>query len=114
MATLKLGAIIDERPVRLTIELPAAVHRDLTAYADVLADKPEIVVLNKIDALTPEELKAKVKALKKASKAEVHTISGATGEGVEKVLYDVLAVIDESRAEEVEASAAKAQEKWTP
>ena len=37
MATLKLGAIIDERPVRLTIELPAAVHRDLSADADVLA-----------------------------------------------------------------------------
>lgn len=37
MAALKLGAIIDERPVRLTIELPAAVHRDLAAYAEVLA-----------------------------------------------------------------------------
>lgn len=37
MAALKLGAISDDRPVRLTIELPAAVHRDLTAYADVLA-----------------------------------------------------------------------------
>ena len=36
MATLKLGAIIDERPVRLTIELPAAVHRDLATYAEVL------------------------------------------------------------------------------
>ena len=40
MATLKLGAIIDERPVRLTIELPAAVHRDLAAYAEVLAREP--------------------------------------------------------------------------
>lgn len=37
MAALKLGAIIDDRPVRLTIELPAAVHRDLAAYADALA-----------------------------------------------------------------------------
>ena len=37
MAALKLGAIIDDRPVRLTIELPAAVHRDLAAYAEVLA-----------------------------------------------------------------------------
>lgn len=37
MAALKLGAINDERPVRLTIELPAAVHRDLAAYAEVLA-----------------------------------------------------------------------------
>ena len=37
MTKLKLGAIADERPVRLTIELPAAAHRDLVAYSDVLA-----------------------------------------------------------------------------
>ena len=37
MATLKLGLILDEKPVKLTVELPAAVHRDLTAYGEVLA-----------------------------------------------------------------------------
>jgi hypothetical protein len=37
MAKLKLGPLADERPVKLTIELPAAVHRDLAAYADVLS-----------------------------------------------------------------------------
>lgn len=37
MTKLKLGAIADERPVRLTIEVPAGTHRDLLAYADVLA-----------------------------------------------------------------------------
>ncbi len=37
MAKLKLGAIEDGKPVRLTIELPAAVHRDLVAYAKVLS-----------------------------------------------------------------------------
>jgi len=37
MAKLKLGPLADERPVRLTIELPAAVHRDLAAYAEVLS-----------------------------------------------------------------------------
>ncbi len=36
MAKLKLGAIADDKPVKLTIELPAAVHRDLVAYANVL------------------------------------------------------------------------------
>jgi hypothetical protein len=39
MTKLKLGAIADERPVRLTIELPAGVHRDLIAYASVLAQE---------------------------------------------------------------------------
>ena len=37
MAKLKLGAIADDKPVKLTIELPAAVHRDLVAYAEILA-----------------------------------------------------------------------------
>jgi hypothetical protein len=37
MAKLKLGTIADEKPVKLTVELPAAVHRDLLAYANALA-----------------------------------------------------------------------------
>ena len=37
MAKLKLGAIDDDKPVKLTIELPAAIHRDLVAYAHALA-----------------------------------------------------------------------------
>ena len=36
MPKLKLSAILDDRPVKVTVELPAAVHRDLVAYADVL------------------------------------------------------------------------------
>jgi hypothetical protein len=36
MAKLKLSVIEDDKPVRLTIELPATVHRDLTAYAEAL------------------------------------------------------------------------------
>jgi len=37
MAKLKLSAIEDDKPVKLTIELPAALHRDLVAYSEVLA-----------------------------------------------------------------------------
>lgn len=36
MTKLKLSAIPDDRPVKITVELPAAVHRDLVAYAEVL------------------------------------------------------------------------------
>jgi hypothetical protein len=36
MTKLKLGAIIDEKPVRVTVDLPGAVHRDLAAYAEAL------------------------------------------------------------------------------
>ncbi len=37
MTKLKLSAIPDDRPVKLTVELPAGVHRDLVAYAEILA-----------------------------------------------------------------------------
>ena len=36
MAKLKLGVIADDKPIKLTVELPAAIHRDLVAYADAL------------------------------------------------------------------------------
>ena len=37
MAKLKLGSIGSDKPVKLTVELPVGVHRDLLAYAEVLA-----------------------------------------------------------------------------
>ncbi len=40
MAKLKLGAIADDKPVKLTVELPADVHSDLAAYIDMLAREP--------------------------------------------------------------------------
>ncbi len=37
MAKLKLGPIADDKPVRLSVDLPAQIHRDLQAYAEALA-----------------------------------------------------------------------------
>ena len=34
---LKLTAVVDDRPVKLAVELPAAVHRDLIAYTEILS-----------------------------------------------------------------------------
>lgn len=36
MPKLKLAEILDDTPVRVTVELPAAVHRDLVAYCEAL------------------------------------------------------------------------------
>ena len=40
MTKLKLGPFVDDKPVKLSIELPASVHRDLVAYAEALAREP--------------------------------------------------------------------------
>lgn len=39
MTKLKIGALPDDRPVKVSIELPASVHRDLLAYAKALASE---------------------------------------------------------------------------
>src|SRR6187401_1872515 len=56
------------------------VRAELDAYGEGLADKPEIVALNKADALTPEQLKQQLARLKRAAKMTPLVISAATGE----------------------------------
>lgn len=36
MAKLKLGPLADDKPVKVTLDLPASLHRDLVAYAKIL------------------------------------------------------------------------------
>ena len=36
MDKLKLSELLDDKPVKLTLDIPAQVHRDLVAYAELL------------------------------------------------------------------------------
>ena len=90
------------------------IRGELAAYDEALAEKPELLVLNKIDALDPDAIKAKAKALKKASKAEVMLVSGATHQGVDEVLYAVLRILDAAKAERLERARAKIVSTWAP
>ncbi|QDH16260.1 GTPase ObgE [Swingsia samuiensis] len=62
------------------------IRKELEAYDQNLASKPEIIVLNKCDALTSEQKSSKKRALMKASGSEVITLSGATQEGLPELL----------------------------
>jgi len=90
------------------------IRTELSLYAEALAEKPEILVLNKIDALDADEIKEKVKVLKRASKGEVFTASGATGINVPDVLWKVLGVIDADKAAEAETERRKDEPTWVP
>lgn len=80
-----------------------SIREELDAYGDgVLADKPEILALNKCDALTPEEIDERKAALAEASGAPVMTISGVASTGVEEVLQKLLDVIGKNRDSEEE------------
>lgn len=41
MTKLKLGPIADDKPVKVSVEVPASLYRDLVAYAEVLARETE-------------------------------------------------------------------------
>jgi GTP-binding protein len=76
------------------------IREELAAYGEGLADKPQILALNKVDALDAEARKAKAKALKKAAKVEPRLISGVSGEGVTELLREAFRVVRRKRAEE--------------
>jgi GTP-binding protein len=84
------------------------VRAELKAYGHELARKKEIVALNKIDALTPEEIEAKRAALAKASRKTVHAISGAAGIGLQPVLRLLRKAADARREQEADADRAEA------
>ena len=86
------------------VEAWRTIRRELKEYGHGLKDKPEIVGLNKIDAVPPDEVKKKLAALKRASRRTVLPLSGVTGAGVEAVLFAVLERIKAHRAE-VQAAA---------
>jgi GTP-binding protein len=87
------------------------IRRELTQYGHGLAHKPEIVALNKIDAI-PKPLRArKIAALQKASGKPVFPISGASGEGVQEVLRALAREIDRQRASRRNAEPPPA---WSP
>jgi GTP-binding protein len=73
-----------------TQESPTKAYRtvrtELEAYGEGLIEKPEVVALNKIDALTPAEANRKRSALSRAIGKEVLLVSGVSGEGVKEVL----------------------------
>lgn len=53
MATLKLGPILDEKPVKSTVELPAALHRNLVAYAEALSRETGQPVTDPVKLIVP-------------------------------------------------------------
>ena len=74
------------------------VRAELEAYGQGLAEKPEIVALNKADALTPELLKQQTARLKRAAKKAPLVISAVSGEGVTEALRALIAVIGTAKA----------------
>lgn len=94
------------------------IRTELEAYGEGLEDKPEILALNKVDALDDETRAAKVAELAQAAGVEPRLVSGVSGEGVRELLREAFALVRRRRGEvaaddEDEASDAPVEE-WRP
>jgi GTP-binding protein len=91
------------------------VRKEIKAYGHGLATKPEIVALNKIDALDEATIEAKLAALKKAALRRgrktqpiVLAMSGVAGLGVKEALRALAAQVNAARAKDAKAKTKEA------
>ena len=84
--------------VDLTAEDPVknykVINEELKKHSDGLANLYQIIVLNKIDAVLPEDKEKYIKEFKKFSD-DVYSISAVTREGINELLYFVEKKVDE-------------------
>jgi GTP-binding protein len=90
------------------------VRAELEAYGEGIADKPEIVALNKIDAMTPAEANRKRSALSRAIGKDVRLVSGVSGAGVRELVNEIAAMLRERRVEEAPEQEEEPQSDWAP
>ncbi len=108
---LHLIDVTDEDPVKAY----RTIRTELKAYGGELAEKPEIIAFNKIDAIAEDELKKKLADFKKRLKKTPLLISGATQAGVDDAMKRLLTVIETSRkAARKEDEKGVTTEDWRP
>jgi GTP-binding protein len=88
------------------------IRRELEAYGHGLAEKPEIIALNKVDAIPKATVTRKLQALAKASGKKVYALSGVSGEGVNEVLRALGEQIAKNRKRLAPRRAT--EDAWTP
>ena len=74
MAKLKLGLIENDKPVKLTVELPAALHRDLIAYGEELGHETGQLTVEPAKLVAPmlARFMAADRAFAKARRQKMH------------------------------------------
>ncbi|MEL6286404.1 MAG: GTPase ObgE [Pseudomonadota bacterium] len=88
------------------------IREELDAYGDGLADKPEIIALNKVDALGPELAADQAGKLEAEIGQPPLLVSGATGQGVREALYILFGHLD--ALQETQSGATKSEGDWSP
>jgi GTP-binding protein len=88
------------------------VRDEVAEYGAGIAEKPEILALNKVDLLDEELTEALCAELTAASGADVMPLSGATGQGLDAVLDRIVEML--ARPTESAENSDEESETWTP
>jgi hypothetical protein len=74
MAKLRLSAISSDKPVKVTVELPATVHKDLVVYSEILARESSQPISDPVKLIAPmlARFMATDRAFAKARHAREH------------------------------------------
>ena len=87
----QLGVVRHKEREFVLADIPGLIiEEELEIYGEGLDEKPRLIVLNKIDTVDAELVKAFTKELKAAGARKVFAISGATGKGMTQLLNAVL------------------------
>ncbi|NMM45721.1 GTPase ObgE [Rhodospirillaceae bacterium KN72] len=92
------------------VESYRTIRHELEAYGGGLANKPEIIAINKSDASIPELMDEQIAELRKETDAPILTMSGAAGKNVTDVLRALWKEIEPYRRAEAEKRAAALRE----
>lgn len=95
------------------VEAYETVRGELEAYDPGLIDKPEILALSKIDAISEDELKQRFEALKQATGKRPLLLSAVTRKGVDEALYAITKHIGEAK-KQLEREADDEDKPWSP
>ena len=90
--------------VQAAVEAYKTVRAELVAYGSGLAVKPEIIALNKVDALIEDDIDEVSEALKRVSNQEVLCISAVSGHGVTEALRAIYSHIEETETKKTGVS----------
>ena len=103
--------------VDVTGDDPVGAYRtirgELKAYGHGLAEKSEVVALNKIDAVSADELEEIATRFSDETGIEPLLMSAAAGKGVREAMYQLLDLINRSR-ERSKAVAGETAQGWQP
>jgi GTP-binding protein len=88
------------------------VRHELESYGEELGEKPELVALNKIDALPAEDAELIREEFAKATGKTTRLVSGVSGAGVRELVNEIAAMLRARTVEEVERI--EPEDNWTP